>query len=164
MGEGGSDKGAAVAVGDGDRVLGPVAGERLDGVSGHTALLLGPLRGLGDAVLPAHDVVGEVLEADRVGVQVLLVVGSLTQPCVCDSKLERRIGVGQNGDPFIGVNRIGVVNVRRDINLFHPDIGEPVAQAAGHHAAPAPRRRLRIGAPEKDGIAIFGNVFDDIVL
>ena len=38
---------------DGDCVLGPVAGERLDGVGRHAADLFGPLRRLRNAVLAA---------------------------------------------------------------------------------------------------------------
>ena len=163
-GEAGADVASAVAVRDGHAVGRPVAREGLDGAGGHAADLLGPLGRLRHAVLAAEHVVAEVVEADRMRVEVLLVVGVLGDPRVGDGELEGRIGVGQDGDPLVGVDGVGVVHVGRDVDLLHADLGEPEAQAARHHAAPAKRRGLGVAAPEQHGVAVLGNVFDDVVL
>ena len=162
--EAAADEAAAVAVRDGHGVLGPVAGERLDGVAGHAADLFGPLGGLRHAVLAAHDVVPEVLEADGMRVQVLLVVRAFLDPRVGDGQLQRGVGVRQHGNPHVGMHGVGVVHVGRNVDLLDAQLREPEAQAGGHVAAPAERRGFGVAAPEQHGVAVLGDVLDDVVL
>ena len=159
-----ADVAAAVAVADGHVVLGPVARERLDAVSRHVALLLGPFRRLGNAVLVAEHVVLEPVEAVGVRLHVLGVVGALRHPHVRDGELHGRVGVGQNRDPHVGVHGVGVVHVRRDVDLLHTDFGEPEAQTRRLLARPAPRRGLRVAAPEQKRVGILGDVLEQVVL
>ena len=160
----GPDEGAAVAVRDGHGVLGPVARERLDGVAGDAADGLGPLGGLRHAVLAAHDVVLEVLEADRVGVQVLLVVGAFLDPRVGDGQLQRGVGIGLDGNPQVRMHGVRVVHVGRDVDLLDAQLGEPEAQPACQVAAPSQGGRLHVATPEQHRVAVLGDVLDDVVL
>ena len=74
----------AVEVDDGGYLPSPFLGQRLDGPLRHAALGRGPFRGLGDPVLAAQHVVLELVEADDVGGDVVLVVGPLDHPGVGD--------------------------------------------------------------------------------
>ena len=159
-----ADVAAAVAVGDGHLVAAPIACERLDAVGRHAALLGSPGRRLGNAVLMAEHVVLKPVEALHVGGHVLLVVEPLGHPHVGDGQLQGRVGVGQHGDPLVGVRGVGVVDVGRDVDGLDADLVEPVAQAARLQATPAPGRGLGIGAPEQDGVAVLAHIPDDVVL
>mgnify|MGYP007025180061 CR=1 FL=1 len=151
-------------MGDGHGMLRPIAREGLDGVGGHAANALGPLRGLRHAVLAAQHVVPEVLEAHGMRVEVGLVVGALLDPRVGNGQLQRGVGVGQHGNPLVGVHGVGVVHVGRDVYLLDAELGEPVAQAARHVAAPAERRGLGVAAPEEHRVAVLRDILDDVVL
>ena len=72
---------AAEVMADGDDLLGPIAGEGLDGPYGHTAFCRGPLRGLRNAVRFADHVV-LICRSPGVGLDVLLVVRALGDPHV----------------------------------------------------------------------------------
>ncbi len=97
-------------------------------------------------------------------VQVLLVVGAFLDPRVGDGQLQRGVGVRQHGNPHVGVHGVGVVHVGRDVDLLDAQLREPEAQAACHVAAPAERRGLGVAAPEQHGVAVLGDVLDDVVL
>ena len=164
VGEHRADVAAAVAVGGRHVVLRPIPRERLDLPRGHAAFALGPLGRFGLAVLPAHDVELEVLEIDRMRVQVLLVVGAFLDPRVGDGQLQGGVGVRQHGNPHVGVHGVRVVHVGRDVDLLDAQLGEPEAQPACHVAAPAERRGFGVAAPEQHGVAVLGDVLDDVVL
>ena len=160
--EGSANVAAAVAVRDGNLVGCPVARKRLDAVVGHAALLGSPLRRLGHAVGAAKHVVLEAVEAHRMRGDVVLLVGALGHPHVRDTQLQGHVGVGKHGNPLVGMDASGVIAVGADIDRLHPDVGEPVRNDAGELTAPAPRRHLRIGAPEKDRLAVLGDILDDV--
>ena len=122
------------------------------------------LGGLRHAVLAAHDVVPEVLEADRVGVQILLVVGAFLDPRVGDGQLQRGVGVGLDGNPQVRMHGVRVVHVGRDVDLLDAQLGEPEAQPACQVAAPSQGGRLHVAAPEQHRVAVLGDVLDDVVL
>ena len=164
VGVAGADVGAAVAVPDRHVVLGPVAGERLDAVGGHVAFLLGPFGRLRDAILVAEHVVLEPVEPFGMGFDVVFIEGALGHPDVGDGQLERRVGVREHGDPHVGVDGVGVVHVGRDVDLLHADLGEPEAQARRLLPRPAPWRSLGVASPEQDGVGVFGDVFEQVVL
>ena len=50
------------------------------------------------------------------------------------------------------------------MDLFHPNLCEPEADSACHISSPTERSGLRVAAPEQYCIAVFGNVFDYVVL
>jgi len=43
----------------------------------------------------------QIFKAHRMSLHVLLIVGSLGDPDVGDRQLQRRVGIGENGDPFV---------------------------------------------------------------
>ena len=78
-------------------------------------------------------------------------------------KLQGNVGIGQNGNPLVGMNCRAVVKIGTHVNLLDADVGEPIRDEARHLATPAPRSCLGIGAPHEDGIRVLGDVFDDVV-
>ena len=96
------------------RLLGPFAGQGLDGPFGHAALAGSPFGCLGDAVLFAQNIVLDLVEAHGVGLDVFLVVGAFGDPHVDDRQLQGGIGVGQDRDPLVGVDGAAVVQFRAD--------------------------------------------------
>ena len=97
-------------------------------------------------------------------VEVGLVVGALLDPRVGYRQLQGRVGVGLDRYPLVGVHGVGVVHVGRDVYLLDAELGEPVAQAARHVAAPAERRGLGVAAPEEHRVAVLRDILDDVVL
>ena len=63
---------------------------------------------------------------------------------------------------IVGVDGSCVVAIGADVDGLHPDVSEPIRNDAGELSAPAPRRHLRIGAPEKYRLAVLGDVLDDV--
>ena len=137
-GVGAADGRAAVADDDGRALGGPFVGQGLDDAGRHAGDGRRPLRALGHAVLVAHDVRLELVHAVGVGLEVLLVVGALVEPPVGDGQIERGVGVGQDGDPLVGVHGVAVVAVGGDVDLLDAQLGPPVAEPADQLAAPAP--------------------------
>ena len=164
VGEHRADVAAAVAVGGRHVVLRPIPRERLDLPRGHAAFALGPLGRFGLAVLPAHDVELEVLEIDRMRVQVLLVVGAFLDPRVGYAQPQRRVGVGKHRDPLVGVHRGPVVHVGADVDLPDADLAPEVADLRGHLATPAPGRGFRVAPHEQHGVAVLAGVHQQIRL
>ena len=97
-------------------------------------------------------------------IEIFLVEGSVLYPGIGDGKLQRGVGVGKDGDPLVGVHGIGIVHVGGDVNLLHPNLCEPEADSACHVSSPAEGSGLRVAAPEQYCIAVFGNVFNYVVL
>ena len=159
-----ADHAAAVGVGDGHGVPGPVPRERPDGVAGNPALLFCPLGGFGNAVLVAQHVVLEPVEPDGVRVHVVLVVGALRDPRVRDGQLQRRVGVGQHGDPLALVAGARVVEVGRYEERAQPQLFQEVGHAAGLLPAPAPRGGLEVAAPVQHRVAVLADVLVQVLL
>ena len=157
-GEAAADVAAAVAVNGRHLVRGPVVRERLDVGSRNAALALGPLGRLGLAVGAAEHVVLEPVEALGVRGDVVLVVGALDHPRPRDGEPQRRVGVGQRGDPLVCVDGGAVVQVGTDVDLLDADLGPEVADLRGHLAAPAPGRGLGVAAYADDGVGVLGDV------
>ena len=149
---------------DADGALGPVPGQGLDGVDGDAALLAGPGGGLGHAVLLAHDVGHELVKAVGVPGDILLVIGPLGEPEVGDGQLHGRVGVGQDGDPLVGVDGGAVVQVGTDEDGLDAQLAEPEAQPAGQVHAEAQGGDLRVTAPEQQAVAVLGHVGDEVGL
>ena len=158
-----ADVRAAVEVDDGRDLPGPLLGQGLDGPLGHAALVRGPFRGLGDAVLAAEHVVLELLEAHHVGGHVVLVVRALDHPGVGDGQVQRRVGVGEDGDPLVGVDRAGVVEVGRDEDLLLAQLAPVVEDVGGELAGEAPGRRLEIGTDVDEHVRVLGHVVHHVV-
>ena len=154
---------AAEVVPDGHGLLGPVAGQRLDRPRRDAALGGGPLRRLGDAVFLTQHVGLHLVEAHRMGVDVRLVVGALGDPHVHERELQRRVGVGKHGDPLVGVDRGGVVEIGVDVDLLDADLAPEEEEAAGELAAEAPGGRLGVAAPDDDHVAVLADVLHDVV-
>ena len=162
--EGRADVTAAVAVGNGDLLARPIARQRLDAVIRHAALLGRPGRRLLDAVLAAaHDIVLELVKADGVRGDVVLFVRALGQPHMGDGELQGDIGIRQDRNPLVGMNRSTIVEVRAHVDLLDADVSEPIRDEARHLTTPAPRRGLGIAAPDKDGVGVLGDILDDVV-
>ena len=155
---------AAIAVRDRDDLLRPVTGKSLDLERGNTTLLLSPFRGLRNTVLTTHGVVLEVVEADGVGIDVVLVIGAFFDPGIGDCQLERSIGVGKDRDPLVSMNCSCIVQVRTDIDGVDADLGPEAADAACGLATPAPRWGLDVAAPEENRIRVIGNIPDQVLL
>ena len=126
-----SDIRTAEIMGDGNGFLGPISGQGFDGPFGDAAFLGSPFRGLGYAVfIFTQDIVLHLFKTDGMGLNIFLIVGAFFDPGVDDGQLHGGIGIGQNGDPFIGMHGAAVVYIRADIDLFDADIMPEVAQAA----------------------------------
>ena len=116
------------------------------------------------AVFVAHDIGFVGLHTHGVGLQIVLVVGAVLEPPVGDGQVERRVGVGQHGDPAVGVHRARVVDVGADVDLLDAEFGVPVGEAAGQLALPAPRGGLLVAAPEQQQLAVLGHVVEQVAL
>ncbi len=154
---------AAEVVDDRGGVLGELPGQRLDGPLGHAALLRGPLGGLRYAVLVlAQHVVGHLVHAHGVGRDVVLVPGALGQPHIDDGQLQGGVGVGKHGDPLVGVDGGGVVEVGADVHLLDARSRPELADAAGVLPGEAPGGGLFVAAPLEHHVAVLGDVLDEV--
>ena len=161
-GIGAADIAAAVAVADAGGVLCPVAGKSLDGPGLHAAFLACPFGSLGNAVLLAHNVGHELIEAIGVGGDVFLVVGLLGEPGVGNGQLHGGIGVGEYGNPLVRMDSGAIVKVGADVNLLYAKLGEPETKAGGQVHTEAQRGNLGVAAPEKKTVGILGHVGDEV--
>ena len=157
-GIGPADIAAAVAVDDGGGLLGPIPSQSFNRPFLHAALFTGPGGSFGYAVLLAQHIVLELIEAIGVLVNVFLVIGALGDPDIRNGQLQGRIGIGQNGNPLIRMNRRAIVQVGTDIDAFQADLRQPVAQPGGHMADHAQGRCFGIAAPKQQQIRVLGNV------
>ena len=156
--ESGADERPTVAVADRDVVTRPVASERLDLVRRNAADGLCPFGRLRNPVFLTQHVVFEPVEADGVGVDVLLLVGSFRYPHVRDSELERRIGVRQDGNPLVGMHDRRVVRIGGDRDMLHAAIIEPEGKLARQLAAPSRRGRFEVATPVQHGVSILSDI------
>jgi len=140
----------------------PVARERLDGPDRDTALLGGPGRGLGYPVGPSQHVGRELVKAVGVSGDVLLVVGFFGEPHIGDGQLERGVGVGEDGDPLVGVHSGAVVEVGAYIDGLETHLGQPIAQTAGEHPADGIGSGLRVAAPEQQQLPVLRDIGEDV--
>ena len=153
-----ADVAAAVAVHRRHVVGRPIPGKRLDVGRRHPAFRLGPFGRLRNSVLMTEHIVLEPVETVGVSFYVLAVVGSLHHPRVGDAQPQRRVGVGENGNPLIGVNGGAVIQIGTDVDLLDADLAPEVADLRCHLAAPAPGRCLGIAAHHEHGVGIFGDI------
>jgi hypothetical protein len=86
--------------------------------------------------------------------QIFLVIGAILEPPVSNGQVKCRIGVGQYGDPLVGVDSVGVVAVGRYVDLPDPELRPPEAQPAGKLSSPTPRRGLLVAAPEQEKFGV----------
>ena len=75
-----------------ERLLAPLARERLDGVRRQAASIRGPARILGDPVRVAQNVVPEQFAGSHVDVGPFVVIAGLAQPDVRHAQVQGRIG------------------------------------------------------------------------
>ena len=122
------------------------------------------LRGLGHAVFLTQHVGLDLVEADRVGLHVLLVVRALGDPHVHDGQLQGGVGVGEDGDPLVGVDGRRVVEVGVDVDLLDADLVPEEEQPAGELSAEAPGRGLGVAAPHHHHVAVLADVVHDVVV
>ena len=80
-----------------------------------------------------------------------------------DGELQGDIGIRQDRNPLVGMNRSTIVEVRAHVDLLDADVSEPIRDEARHLTTPAPRRGLGIAAPDKDGVGVLGDILDDVV-
>ena len=92
------------------------------------------------------------------GFDVFLLVGSFRHPHIRNGKLERRVGVRQNGNPLVGMHDRRVVRIRGDRDMLHAAIVEPEGKLARQLSAPSRRGRLEVAAPVQHGIRMLGDV------
>ena len=123
-----------------------------------------PLRRLLHAVLFAHHVGLELVDAHGVRGEVLLVVGAVLEPLVADAEVHGGVGVGQHRDPPVGVHGGRVVEVGAHVDLLDAELAPPVAQAAGQLTLPAPGRGLLVAAPEEQQLGVLGDVPEQVAL
>ena len=93
-------------------MLCPVASERFDLALRDARDGSCPLRCLRHAVLDTKDVILEIVEADGVRGDIVLVVGIFLDPHISQSAMQSRIGVRQDGDPLALMSSARVVEVR----------------------------------------------------
>ena len=90
------------------------------------------------------------------GLNIFFIIGAFFNPDISDSQLQGGIGIGQNGDPFIGMNRCAIVQIRADIDLLD---AQSRSRSSMSRLAILPGKTpgsgLRITAPEQDHIAII---------
>ena len=161
---GGADVPSSVSVSDGGCLFGPLPCQRLDRPGRYPTDLCRPFRRLGNPVFLAHYIFLEFFEAVRVGLHVLLVVGTLGDPCVGDGKLHGRVCIRPDRDPFVRVDGSPVVQIGADVDLFHTYLGPEIAEAARLLSRPAPGRCLGIAPPEEQHIGVFGDIFPQVRL
>ena len=145
-------------------LLAQIACVGLDGVRGDAAALARPFGGLRDAVFLAEDVIRDLIEADGVRVDVLLVVDALGDHDVHRAEVECSIGVRQDGDPFEGLVADGrVVAERVDGHEFLAELF-PVLEQAGEEHGRVVLRELPVACVEDEQIGVLGDVLDDVVV
>ena len=132
--------------------------------AGMPVILLRPGGGLGDAVVLAHDVALELVEADRVACDVLLVVAALDDPGMRQREIERRVGVRPDRDPGVGVDRRGMIEVGRQRDDLDAGALEPFRHLERDRSGHAEAGRLRIVAGEDDHLGVLEHVVPDRVL
>ncbi len=166
---GGRATGAAettLATGGQHGLLGaPLPGQGPDLAGGEATFSLGPFGGLGDAVALAQDVGLPLLEAHRARRHVFLVVGAFAEPGEGDSQAQGHVGAQTGGEPLVGKQAGGVVEVGVDEHHLHAQFLEPVAaRGALEGGVDASARALRVGRPEDDHLRVLERVFQQIVL
>ena len=85
-----------------------------------------PFRRLRHAIFFAHDIGFVSFNAHRVGLQVVLIVGSILEPLIGDRNIKRRVGIRQNRNPPVGVNSRSVVEIRANVDLLDAQLAVPV--------------------------------------
>ena len=143
-------------------LLGPLAGQSLDGPHVDPALFGRPLRCFGYAVLFAQHIGFDLIDAHGVGGHVFMIKGVFGEPDVEDGQLHGGIGVGQNGNPFVGMDGRAVVEVGTDPQLLDADSVPEIAHLAGNTGRIGPGRGFRVTAPVQGQVGVFRDVFDQI--
>ena len=159
-----ADGRTTVADDHGRSLGGPLSRQGLDGPGRHPGDRRRPLGSLGHPVFPADDIGLELLHPIRMRFQVVLVVCAAREPLVRDGQVESRVGVRQDGDPLVGVDRVGIVAVGRDVDLPDTQLTPPEAQPTRKLALPSPRGRLLVTSPEKQQLRVLRDVPDEVLL
>ena len=144
--------GAAVAVAPAagreiDALPAPLAGERAHVLGRHAGLLLLPLRRLRDAVLVAGEIGRPLVEADGVGLHVVLVVETFLDPDVGDRHRHRRRRGRLRREPLARQELRRRVVVRIDVHDLDAELAGSSATAGG--PCPPARRRSRRWFPDR---------------
>ena len=108
---------------------GKLARQRLDRPCRNSALRGGPLGCLRNAVFLAQDVVGDLVHAYGMGPDIFLVLGIFREPRVNDGELQRRIGIRQDRNPLVGMDRRAVIEIRADVDLLDADLSPELADS-----------------------------------
>ncbi len=82
---------------------------------------------LGTPVFFSHDIIREFIKAHHVCSYIILIIGSFGNPDISDSQLQGGIGIGQYGNPFIGMNGRGIVRSGQMKTCFIADFGPEIA-------------------------------------
>ena len=145
-------------------LAGPFPRQRADGMRRNTGDPLGPGGGLGRAVVFAHDMAFELVEAERVACDVLLVVAVLDDPGVGQRQIKCRVGVRPDRNPGVGMDRRGMIEVGRQRDDLDAGALEPLRHFERDRAGHAEAGCLRIVAGENDHLGVFEHVVPDRVL
>ena len=119
----------------------------------------------GQPSLTAEHIVLPLVKAKGVGGHVFFVVGPFAQPGMGDGQAKGHIGAEPGGEPFVGEQAGGVVEVRVDEDHLYAQSLEPVAAGrAFEGSVDAAARAFRVGRPEDDHFGILQSVFQQVVL
>ena len=64
------------------------------------------------------------------GFNIFFIISAFSNPVISDGQIHGGIGIGQNGNPFIGMDGGPIVQVRADINILDAQLSKPVAKLA----------------------------------
>ena len=94
-----------------------------------------PTRSLGNSVFFSRYVRPEFLKTVRVRGDEFLVIGAFFYPRIGYGKQQCGIGIRVYWNPFMGVNRRRIIQVRADENIFYPEFSIEISPQA--HVLPA---------------------------
>ena len=94
---------------------------------------------------------------------IFLIISPFINPVVGYRQLQSGIGIGQNRDPFIGMNRRPIIQVRTNIDLLDAQLGKPVADQAGIKPPPNPQGVVSGSQlPENNHFGILSDIRVDV--
>ena len=152
------------AAGQSHTLAGPFLGQGADAPGGDAGLLGGPLAGLGNAVLLAHDIVPELLDADGLPFHVIMVVGVVLEPGVGDGRSQGGVGAGPGGEPGAVHHGVGGVVEGVDEDALHAHLLQPDAPDVAFLAGVDAMGAVRVIGPEDHHIGVLQGVLQEVEL
>ena len=95
---------------------------------------------------------------------IFFIVSIVGKPLISNGKLQGGIRIRKHRDPFIGMDRSPVIQIRADIDALDPQFGEPIAKKRRHFHTESKRSYFRVAAPEEESVTVLCHIRDQICL